>query len=641
MYQKQILMEKLKEATASVLPISLIVMAISFVLVPVDAGLMLSFVIATAMLILGMGLFTLGADMSMSRIGNYMGSKLTKSRKLPLILTVSFALGVAITVAEPDLQVLAGNVPEIDTTVLILTVSVGVGFFLMLCMVRILFSISLRTMLIVFYAIVFAAAFLSDESILSVAFDSGGVTTGPMTVPFIMALGVGVASIRSDENAKADSFGLVGLCSIGPILSVLLLGAIYKTQPAQGESGTVSGVATTVELGKDYLHALPEYLWEVTMALLPIVVFFLIFQVISLKLRKLPFMRIVIGILYTYLGLVLFLTGVNVGFSPLGYALGAALAEGWKVYLLAPLAMLMGWFIINAEPAVHTLNKQVEELSAGAISAKAMGMSLSIAVSAAGGLAMLRVITGISIMYFLVPGYLIALALSFFVPRTFTAIAFDSGGVASGPLTATFMLPFATGACEALGGNVMTDAFGLVALVAMMPLITVQVMGAIYVVKSRHASQEPQLPDFAINDAWPHDGQLPGRITGLPDLVDFFCHQLADSIRRVGSWQSLLRLKVLRRAIGCNGAGEQDLPDAVFFRKCGHIFRAPDICFKIGFFRVAGGAVDRCQIKNHVLRSRNELKIDGLAHIQPDILHPIVLFHNARHHALFPGHHKI
>ena len=482
MYQKQILMEKLKEATASVLPISLIVMAISFVLVPVDAGLMLSFVIATAMLILGMGLFTLGADMSMSRIGNYMGSKLTKSRKLPLILTVSFALGVAITVAEPDLQVLAGNVPEIDTTVLILTVSVGVGFFLMLCMVRILFSISLRTMLIVFYAIVFAAAFLSDKSILSVAFDSGGVTTGPMTVPFIMA------------------FGLVGLCSIGPILSVLLLGAIYKTQPAQGESGTVSGVATTVELGKDYLHALPEYLWEVTMALLPIVVFFLIFQVISLKLRKLPFMRIVIGILYTYLGLVLFLTGVNVGFSPLGYALGAALAEGWKVYLLAPLAMLMGWFIINAEPAVHTLNKQVEELSAGAISAKAMGMSLSIAVSAAGGLAMLRVITGISIMYFLVPGYLIALALSFFVPRTFTAIAFDSGGVASGPLTATFMLPFATGACEALGGNVMTDAFGLVALVAMMPLITVQVMGAIYVVKSRHASQEPQLPDFGDNE---------------------------------------------------------------------------------------------------------------------------------------------
>ena len=458
MYRKQVLLEKLKEAAASVLPISLIVLTICFVLVPVDTGLMLSFVLATAMLILGMGLFTLGAEMSMSKIGNYMGAKLTKSRRLGLILIVSFLLGVAITVAEPDLQVLAANVPEIDKTVLILTVSVGVGIFLMLCMVRILFGISLRLLLIVFYVLVFLAAFLSDQGILAVAFDSGGVTTGPMTVPFIMALGVGVASIRSDENAKADSFGLVGLCSIGPIASVLLLGAIYKTQPAQAESETAAAITNTVALGRDYLHAFPEYLKEVTLALLPIVVFFLIFQVVSLRLRKLPFLRVMVGILYTYAGLVLFLTGVNVGFSPVGYALGAALTEGWKLWLLIPLAMLMGWFIINAEPAVHILNRQVEDLSAGAISARAMGMSLSIAVSAAGGLAMLRVITGVSIMYFLVPGYFIALALSFFVPRTFTAIAFDSGGVASGPLTATFMLPFAMGACEALGGNVMTDA---------------------------------------------------------------------------------------------------------------------------------------------------------------------------------------
>ena len=503
MYQKQILMEKLKEATASVLPISLIVMAISFVLVPVDAGLMLSFVIATAMLILGMGLFTLGADMSMSRIGNYMGSKLTKSRKLPLILTVSFALGVAITVAEPDLQVLAGNVPEIDTTVLILTVSVGVGFFLMLCMVRILFSISLRTMLIVFYAIVFAAAFLSDESILSVAFDSGGVTTGPMTVPFIMALGVGVASIRSDENAKADSFGLVGLCSIGPILSVLLLGAIYKMQPAQGESSAVSGVATTVELGKDYLHALPEYLWEVTMALLPIVVFFLIFQVISLKLRKLPFMRIVIGILYTYLGLVLFLTGVNVGFSTLGASLGEALAESGAKWLLIPLSMLLGWFIISAEPAVGVLEKQIEQVSAGAIPGRAIKLSLSVAIALAMGIAMLRVVTGISIMWFLVPGYAIALGLSFFVPDIYTAIAFDSGGVASGPMTATFMLQFMMGASTALGGNVLSDAFGVVAMVAMMPLLSIQVVGVLF---EKHAKRgeanEEVYGDLDIIELW-------------------------------------------------------------------------------------------------------------------------------------------
>ena len=497
MYRRQELLEKLKEAAASVLPISLIVLAICFVLVPVDTGLMLSFVLATAMLILGMGLFTLGAEMSMSKIGNYMGAKLTKSRKLGLILIVSFLLGVAITVAEPDLQVLAANVPEIDKTVLILTVSVGVGIFLMLCMVRILFGISLRLLLIVFYALVFLAAFLSDQGILAVAFDSGGVTTGPMTVPFIMALGVGVASIRSDENAKADSFGLVGLCSIGPIASVLLLGAIYKTQPAQTQSEAAAAITNTVALGRDYLHAFPEYMKEVTLALLPIVVFFLVFQFVSLRLRKLPFLRVMVGILYTYAGLVLFLTGVNVGFSPVGYALGAALTEGWKIWLLIPLAMLMGWFIINAEPAVHILNKQVEDLSAGAISARAMGVSLSIAVSAAGGLAMLRVITGVSIMVFLVPGYFLALALSFFVPRTFTAIAFDSGGVASGPLTATFMLPFAMGATTALGGNTMTDAFGLVALVAMMPLIVVQVMGAIYVIKTRRNKAQESAPVFS------------------------------------------------------------------------------------------------------------------------------------------------
>ena len=500
MSERKQLTEKFREAVASVLPITLIVTIVCFSFVPVTTDLMLSFLIGSVLLIVGMALFTLGSEVSMTQIGTHMGAKLTKSRKLGLILIVSFLLGVAITVAEPDLQVLAANVPEIDKTVLILTVSVGVGIFLMLCMVRILFGISLRLLLIVFYVLVFLAAFLSDQGILAVAFDSGGVTTGPMTVPFIMALGVGVASIRSDENAKADSFGLVGLCSIGPIASVLLLGAIYKTQPAQAESEAAAAITNTVALGRDYLHAFPEYLKEVTLALLPIVVFFLIFQVVSLRLRRLPFLRVMVGILYTYAGLVLFLTGVNVGFSPVGYALGAALTEGWKLWLLIPLAMLMGWFIINAEPAVHILNRQVEDLSAGAISAKAMGMSLSIAVSAAGGLAMLRVITGVSIMYFLVPGYFIALALSFFVPRTFTAIAFDSGGVASGPLTATFMLPFAMGACEALGGNVMTDAFGLVALVAMMPLITVQVMGAIYVIKSRRAEKEPALPDFGDNE---------------------------------------------------------------------------------------------------------------------------------------------
>lgn len=506
MSKRKQLTEKFREAVASVLPITLIVAIVCFSFVPVTTDLMLSFLVGSVLLIVGMALFTMGSDVSMTQIGTHIGAKLTKSRKLWLILSVSFLLGVAITVAEPDLQVLAANVPNIDTTVLIITVSVGVGIFLLLSMLRILLVIPLRWMLLAFYVLIFALAALVDRDFLAVAFDSGGVTTGPMTVPFIMALGVGVASIRSDSHAQTDSFGLVALCSIGPILAVMLLGFIYSSSADSAATLVLSNYQDTVALGHSYISALPAYLKEVVIALLPIVVFFLIFQALSLHLRRVPFMRIMVGLICTCVGLVLFLTGVNVGFSSLGYILGERLAAPGLRYWLIPLSMLMGWFIINAEPAVHVLNKQVEELSAGAISAKAMGFSLSIAVSSAMGLSMVRVLTGVSILWFVVPGYVLALAMSFFVPPTFTAIAFDSGGVASGPLTATFMLPFAMGACTAMGGNIMTDAFGIVALVAMMPLITVQAMGVVYVIKSRKqarsVAQSPHYGDSDVIELW-------------------------------------------------------------------------------------------------------------------------------------------
>ena len=498
------LYSKLREGVAAVLPIALIVMALCFFVTPVPTDLMLAFVIGTVMLILGLGLFTYGAEASMTPMGNYIGAKLTKSRKLLLILSVSFLLGVIITIAEPDLQVLANNVPHINSTVLILSVSVGVGFFLLLCMLRILLGIQQRWLLLFFYGIVFILAGLSDASFLSVAFDSGGVTTGPMTVPFIMSLGIGVASIRSDKNAESDSFGLVALCSVGPILSVLVLGFLYKGESNEIAAAVADTYLNTVELGGAYLHAIPEYMLEVAIALAPIVVFFLIFQVLFLKLRQLPLMRILAGLLFTYVGLVLFLTGVNVGFSSVGVVLGGQLAEGWMRWLLVPIAMLMGWFIVQAEPAVHVLTKQVEEISAGAVSEKAMHISLSVAISGAMGLAMVRILTGLHIFWLLIPGYLVSLALTFLVPPMFTAIAFDSGGVASGPMTATFMLPFAMGVCDALGGNILTDAFGLVSLVAMMPLITIQTMGAIYVIKSRRVAQEPikSFGDEEIIELW-------------------------------------------------------------------------------------------------------------------------------------------
>ncbi len=504
MSHRKVFYEKFKEAALSVIPIVVIVLALTLTVVPISPDLLLSFLLGAVFLTIGMGLFTVGSEVSMTQIGAQIGSHLTKTKNLKLILIVSLLLGIAITVSEPDLQVLAANVPNINTLVLILTVAIGVGLFLMVSMLRILFKIPLRWLLMALYVIVFILAFITDPNYLSVAFDSGGVTTGPMTVPFILALGVGVASIRSDENAQMDSFGLVALCSIGPIMAVLILSYIYKDAPDAATASIVHAHETTVGLGRHYLSALPTYIGEVIMALLPIVVFFLIFHFASLKLRKVPFLRIILGLLVTCAGLILFLLAVNVGFSSLGHVLGQELAKPHLKFLLIPISMIMGWFIINAEPAVAVLNKQVEELSAGAISAKAMNYSLAIAIALANGLAMLRVVTGMNILYIIVPGYAISLILAFFVPQTFTAIAFDSGGVASGPLTATFMLPFAMGACSTIGGNVMTDAFGLVALVAMMPLLSIQLMGLIYVIKTRSAAKPVEIPyaDDEIIELW-------------------------------------------------------------------------------------------------------------------------------------------
>ena len=328
-------------------------------------------------------------------------------------------------------------------------------------------------------------ASIVPQDFLTVAFDSGGVTTGPMTVPFIMALGIGFSAVRSDKHAENDSFGLVALCSVGPILAVLLLGLLYHPGESGYEQTMIVKTDNSVEMWQLFQEGLPYYMKEMLISLLPIILFFFIFQIVSLHLHKKTLVKIIIGIIYTYIGLVLFLTGVNVGFMPAGNYLGQVIAGLSYPWIIVPIGMLIGYFIVKAEPAVYVLTEQVEELTSGAISAKAMGMSLSIGVAFSLGLAMVRVLTGISILWFLLPGYAVALGLTFFVPKIFTAIAFDSGGVASGPMTATFLLPFSMGACEALGGNVVTDAFGVVAMVAMTPLITIQILGLIYQIQEQ------------------------------------------------------------------------------------------------------------------------------------------------------------
>ena len=495
------ILEKLRESALSVLPIVIIVLVLCLCITPMQPDLLLCFLIGAILLVLGMGLFSLGAEQAMTPIGSKIGVALTQTKKLPLILFVSFLLGFAITVAEPDLQVLAETVPHIKSSVLLITVGVGVGFFMAVCMLRILTGASLRWILIICYAIVFVLAAFTDTEFLGISFDSGGVTTGPMTVPFILAMGLGVSKVRSDANAEADSFGLVALCSIGPILSVLILGQFYPSSSAVVDLTTAS-YDSTADIGREFLRAIPTYMQEMALSMLPIVVIFFLFQFILLHMNKRSLMKIVIGLIYTYIGLVLFLTGVNIGFSALGSELGKLLSDESLRWLLIPLAMLLGWFIISAEPAVGVLEKQIEEVSAGAIPGKAIKFSLSAAISLAMGFSMLRVLTGISILWFLLPGYIIALSLSFFVPDIYTAIAFDSGGVASGPMTATFMLQFFMGTSAALGGNVLTDAFGVVAMVAMMPLVSIQLVGFVYERKSKSAAVTETYGDFDIVELW-------------------------------------------------------------------------------------------------------------------------------------------
>lgn len=471
------LKEKIFESLASVLPITAIVLVLSITIAPMAAGTLVLFLFGALLLIFGMGVFTLGADLAMTPMGEGMGIEMSKSKKAVYPVLISFLFGVIITMAEPDLQVLAGQVPSIPNIMIVLAVAGGVGVFMMLAIARMFFKIPLNLLLFLFYGVVFLAAAFAPATFIPVSFDSGGVTTGPVTVPFIMSLGVGLAALRSDRHSGEDSFGLVALCSIGPVLAVLILGIFYQPDSAAYEMAQIAQIDTTADAAREFFRAFPDYLKEVAAAVLPIAGMLLIFQIATRRFQRRKLVKIAGGLIDTYVGLVLFLTGVNVGFMPTGQLLGAAIASRKNHGMLILIGMLMGYFIVAAEPAVHVLTRQVEEVSNGSISALSMKTGLSVGVAVSVGIALLRILTGIPILYFLVPGYLLSLILTFFVPKIYTGIAFDSGGVASGPMTAAFLLPFAMGACEASGGSILTDAFGVVAMVAMTPLITIQTLG--------------------------------------------------------------------------------------------------------------------------------------------------------------------
>ena len=499
----RLLIGSLKEALQSVLPICAIVLILTVTLAPIFAGIMIMFLFGAILIIAGMSIFTIGSNISMQPFGDGMGIMIGKSKRKFLPLLICFAVGFLITIAEPDLTVLAEKIildlfdsEFLNGWVLIICVALGVGIFLAVALIRIRRNIPLAYILVPLYGIALVLATLpfitgnriGSTEFIPTAFDSGGVTTGPITVPFIMALGAGIASMRKDKNSSQDSFGLVSLCSIGPILSVLILGLIRSPRVDDGGTNPLDFASfNTQEAFLAFFNfetGILVYVKEVALAFLPIVGMFLLFQLIFRRFNKTQVLKICVGFIYTYIGLVLFLTGANIGFMPAGQLIGNNLASaGWVKWLLIPIGMILGYFVVAAEPAVHTLKKQVSEITNGAISEKAIGLALSIGVAVSVGISMVRILTGLSILPVLIIGYIIPLVITFFVPPIYTGIAFDSGGVASGPMATTFILPFAIGACSALGGNILESAFGIVAMIAMTPLITIQVLGLIGKIK--------------------------------------------------------------------------------------------------------------------------------------------------------------
>lgn len=505
------LFQKFKETFLSVFPIMAIVLLLSVTVAPLSLNIILRFVTGGFLVIIGLTFFLLGVDIGILPIGEQIGASLTSRRNLALLLSVSFFIGMIVTIAEPDVQVLADQIKSLSSSVnkwgLVFGISIGVGLFVTIGLCRTVLSLNLRLVLILSYVALFSLAFFCPKELQGAAFDAGGATTGPMTVPFIMALGMGVASVRASSGSKDgksassdSSFGLTGIASVGPVAAVCVYGLILSLSgKASGDAGFLgeSGSSQHLQEGLSiFIRYVPEVVKEVFMSLLPLVIMFVLFQLLLLKLPPVQIRKTFQGVLYCFVGLAFFLVGANGGFIEAGRMLGsvlglAAFENGgiWTVLIIA-VSLLFGAITVCAEPAVWVLTEQVENVSGGTIRRKIMLVSLSAGVAAAIALSMLRILFGFSLWYILIPGYAAALLLSFFCPPLFTGIAFDSGGVASGPMTSTFILSFTIGASSACGSHSAAGAFGVIALVAMTPLIAIQLLGIMFKIKTGSKGKE-------------------------------------------------------------------------------------------------------------------------------------------------------
>lgn len=483
--------KKFFESFICVLPIVVVVCILAFVIPFLTNEKMLEwpelvcFLICAFFIAIGLTFFNNGAEQYMSKVGTIVGETLFKQKNLFLVVIMTFIIGVLVTIAEPDLKVMADQIGW-DEQLLIISVGIGVGLFVVFGVLRILFKKNLNVMFICFYGIVFALAGIVNPKFLPICFDSGGVTTGPVTVPFILAFGAGLAASKKSEDGSAgDSFGLTALASVGPILTVMVLSLFGNV-----DNLIYTETAMTIDFsswqsfwptfGDTLLHYFFEEIKNVAIAIAPVFLFFLVYNFFFVKISFKQILRMLVGLIYAYIGLVIFLGAVNAGFLPIANQIGKYLGSKDSLYPVAiVVGALFGLFGVIAEPAVHVLVQQIEHVSEGSIKSRTVLTALAIAIAGAVALAIIRAHYDFSILYYMIPGYILALALSFVVPKIYTSMAFDSGGVASGPMASTFVMPFCIGFTIAQHGvdYVYIDAFGCVAMIALMPLIVIQLVG--------------------------------------------------------------------------------------------------------------------------------------------------------------------
>lgn len=481
---------KFKEVLYAVLPITVIVFILHFTLTPLEPSYLIRFVIGAVLIIIGLSIFLIGVDIGITPIGQSMGAAIAKSNKLWIVLIAGLALGFFISIAEPDLHILANQVDlvtsgQISKTVIVVVVSIGIGALISVGLARIVFNFPLYKLLAGLYFIILVLALFTSPEFLAISFDASGATTGALTVPFILALALGVSGLKKDSKAsEKDSFGLVAIASTGAIITVMIMNIISRTEKITGSLEHHEIPSTIIS---PFLLELPVVSRDIAIALLPILVVFLLFQKVSFKLSRKAFHKVLMGVLFTFIGLVLFLVGVHAGFMDVGTTIGHDIALlGNSAYVIM-VAFILGLVTILAEPAVHVLTHQIEEVTSGYVKRNVVLIALSLGVGFAVALSALRVlIPSLQLWHYLLPGYAIAIAMTYFVPKLFVGIAFDSGGVASGPMTATFILAFIQGSAESVeSANVLVDGFGMIAMVAFTPIVALQVLGLVFKLKNK------------------------------------------------------------------------------------------------------------------------------------------------------------